>query len=352
MTATVKHKFVSPKGDSADPTIVQPSNWNDDHTVTLDPLAGTRNKVINGLFNIWQRKTDFPSATGVRYSADRWRLAGIGSQIGLVGSNSNGLYSDMGVGGELPIFSFTSVAGNNNNAFVDQAIEGVHTLSGKQATLTFSARRWSGTATKIGWQVFQYFGNGGSPSPIVVVASGVETFTSTMKQVKNTFFVPSVEGKSFGTNGDNALYIRFYFDAGSTAQSFGTPAVGRQSGSMAFTKVSLVEGDATGEDDPFPKRHIQLEYILCCRYYQRARFSVRLRTSTIANDYIAAHLNFPEMRAPPALSVIYTGVMGNIQVGPSLWVAETNGVTIDMIATSANTDTYVLNRNYGLDAEY
>lgn len=36
MAHSVTHQFVSPKADSGDSTIVQPSNWNDTHTVTID----------------------------------------------------------------------------------------------------------------------------------------------------------------------------------------------------------------------------------------------------------------------------------------------------------------------------
>lgn len=36
MTLSLKHKFVSPKVDSSDPTLVQPSHWNDEHELTLD----------------------------------------------------------------------------------------------------------------------------------------------------------------------------------------------------------------------------------------------------------------------------------------------------------------------------
>ena len=35
MTISNKHKFVSGKSDSADSSLVQPSNWNDDHEITL-----------------------------------------------------------------------------------------------------------------------------------------------------------------------------------------------------------------------------------------------------------------------------------------------------------------------------
>jgi len=36
MTVSLKHTFTSPKDDSADPTVVQPSNWNEEHALTLD----------------------------------------------------------------------------------------------------------------------------------------------------------------------------------------------------------------------------------------------------------------------------------------------------------------------------
>lgn len=34
MTLSVKHAFTSAKGDSGDPTLIQPSNWNAEHTIT------------------------------------------------------------------------------------------------------------------------------------------------------------------------------------------------------------------------------------------------------------------------------------------------------------------------------
>ena len=35
MTISVKHAFTSPKADGTDSTLVQPSNWNAEHTITL-----------------------------------------------------------------------------------------------------------------------------------------------------------------------------------------------------------------------------------------------------------------------------------------------------------------------------
>ena len=54
MAITVKHKFVSAIPDAGDPTIVQPSNWNDDHQLTgTVPVAngGTGASTANDGFN-------------------------------------------------------------------------------------------------------------------------------------------------------------------------------------------------------------------------------------------------------------------------------------------------------------
>lgn len=42
MAIEIRHKFVSPKQDGDDNTLVQPSNWNDDHNITLsqDKIIG------------------------------------------------------------------------------------------------------------------------------------------------------------------------------------------------------------------------------------------------------------------------------------------------------------------------
>jgi len=62
MAITVKHKFVSAVPDAGDPTIVQPSNWNDDHELTgTIPVinGGTGQATANAAFNALA-----PSQTG------------------------------------------------------------------------------------------------------------------------------------------------------------------------------------------------------------------------------------------------------------------------------------------------
>src|SRR5690606_34382011 len=40
---------------------------------------------------------------------------------------------------------------------------------------------------------------------------------------------------------------------------------------LYITKVSVVEGDARSEDDPYSPRHVQQELAMCQRYYQQIR---------------------------------------------------------------------------------
>lgn len=39
MTIKIRHKFVSQKADSTDGSLIKPSNWNDDHTISLEPMT-------------------------------------------------------------------------------------------------------------------------------------------------------------------------------------------------------------------------------------------------------------------------------------------------------------------------
>jgi len=66
MTISVKHKFTNPKPDSTDPTIVRPSNWNDEHNITMaasrlfgryDTTAGAAQEVRLGDGLKWDTDT-------------------------------------------------------------------------------------------------------------------------------------------------------------------------------------------------------------------------------------------------------------------------------------------------------
>jgi hypothetical protein len=127
------------------------------------PLAGFRNRIINGNFDFWQRGTSF---TGNEYGADRW----VNSRAGTTHTATRQAFTlgQTDVPGEPTYFCRTivaSVAGAGNNSILLQKIEDVRTFAGQQVTISFWAKV---DATKnIAVDIRQYFGTGGSPSALV-----------------------------------------------------------------------------------------------------------------------------------------------------------------------------------------
>jgi hypothetical protein len=224
-----------------------------------------RNKVINGDFLFWQYGT---SQTTAGYgSDDRWYNQN-------VGTTKNHLLVAHPVGQTLvpgnPVnFSrtiVTSVAGAGNNCYKFQRIEDVRTLSGRLATVTFWAK--ADAAKNIAVAFAQVFGTGGSPSATVQVSAPTTcALTTAWQKFSFTVQVPSIAGMTLGINNDHYLQSSFWFDAGSNFNAL-TNSLGQQSGTFDIAHVSLVDGDATQEIDPFTPRHAQQELALCQRYYE------------------------------------------------------------------------------------
>jgi hypothetical protein len=234
--------------------------------IGADLLGGFRNKVINGDFDIWQRAT---SQTSSGYgSDDRWQNNNTGSTK--TASRQTFTAGQTDVPGNPTYFSrtvVTSVAGAGNFACKIQPIENVRTVSGKKATVTFYAK--ADASKNIGINIRQYFGTGGSPSASVDTGCGLKALTTSWQKFSFVVDVPNISGKTLGTNNDHSLQLEVWFDAGSTFASR-AQSVGQQSGTFDIAHVSIVEGDATAEDDPFSPRHIQQEEALCQRYLEKS----------------------------------------------------------------------------------
>jgi hypothetical protein len=231
-------------------------------------LAGFRNKIINGDFDIWQRATS--QTVGGYGSADRWRVSGsIGAATILQQTFTNG---QTDVPGNPKHFLRWSQTGNPGGAVsLVQRIEDVRTLAGKLVTLTFWAKVASGTQT-IKPQLFQIFGTGGS-SGVAIDGSDVVLNTAWQK-VSQTFTLPSISGKVIGGSNDDYLSVGFALPGGT-------------GWSVDIARVSLVEGDATAEDDAFTPRHLQQELALCQRYYESGEWyaAVGVNNSSIVGSY-------------------------------------------------------------------
>jgi len=250
-------------------------------------LAGFRNKLINPGFSIWQRGQSFTVAAGeTKYVADRWLIANGTNQSLAITIAPYGLAINDANNAMAITFDTAPTTGQVSIA---QRIESVLTLAGRLASHR-CRMGGPGVATgNVDFAVTQAFGTGGSAN---VETAG--TLTLANAEAKGTVLVPPTSGKVLGSAGD-FLQARWRI----------TP---RATGVYTFGKASLVEGDATAEDDPFSPRHIQQELALCKRYCQVLRsnvsFTVFVTGWAISSNSGRVLITLPvEMRASPTAQV-------------------------------------------------
>jgi len=112
-------------------------------------------------------------------------------------------------------------------------------------------------------ELVQEFGTGGSPSAEVNAIGTIKvSIGTTFQKVTITTTVPSISGKTLGTNNDHSLTLVIWFDAGSTFNSR-TDTLGQQSGTFEIAQVQVERGPIA---TPFERRPIGQELALCQRY--------------------------------------------------------------------------------------
>ena len=254
------------------------------------PLAGFRNRIINGNFDFWQRGTSF---TASEYGADRWGHARVGSTH--TATRQAFTLGQTAVPGEPTYFCRTvvsSVAGAGNYAVLVQRIEDVRTFAGQQVTVSFWAKVDS--TKNIAVELVQEFGTGGSPSAQVrAIGTTKVSIGTSWQKVTVTATVPSISGKTLGTNGDSYLALNFWFDAGSDWNT-STDSLGQQSGTFDIAQVQVEPGPVA---TPFEQRPIGTELALCKRYAQWVPFSQQFFAA--GNVTHETTLSWPEMRTIP-----------------------------------------------------
>jgi hypothetical protein len=171
--------------------------WNSSSWVGLVPQS--ENAIINGSFEIWQRGTG-GFGLGALYNADRWLF--------YTGTSTNKSVSrQTATPGELNVPTFgdatfywryaeTLATPSDVNALI-QRIESVRTFSDQTVTLSFYARSTSASST-IRSQLTQVFGSGGSSD--VAINGITQTLTTSWARYSQTFSVPSISGKTIGSN--------------------------------------------------------------------------------------------------------------------------------------------------------
>ena len=267
--------------------------------VAQSGYSGFKNYIINGGFDVWQRGTS--QTTGGYGSDDRWANADNGSTKTHSLVNATDAERALFNSSKFSRTVVTSVAGASNFVLKQQAIEDVTKLAGKTVTISFWAKADSDKSIEP--RLLQDFGTGGSPS-VFVVAVGIQliALTSIWQKKTITVVIPSIIGKTLGTDGaqTTATWLRFTFDAGSSVDG---SIVGQQSGTFDIAEVQLEEGSVA---TPFEQRPYGLELSLCQRYYESTptitMYGVGDGTNTVFNYQFKV-----VKRVTPSLSNTYVG---------------------------------------------
>ncbi len=296
-------------------------------TTADSALAKTgRNRIINGSFDIWQNGTTF---TGNEYGADQWLHACIGTTHTV--TRQQFTLGQTAVPGEPEYFCRTvvnSVGGASNYSVLFQPLEGVRTFAGQQVAVSFKAK--ANATRSIAIELLQKFGTGGSPSTDVtgIGASKVSIGTS-WQEVTATITVPSISGKTLGTDNNDSLQLIIWFDAGSNFNSR-TSTLGQQSGTFDIAQVQIVPGPIATS---FDRRPIGVELALCQRYYW-TRDTVEYVSYQATGNGFRQHIGFPvAMRAVPNISFTNTSYLNANSVAAGS--VTPNGFNYGAICTTA-----------------
>jgi len=287
----------------------------------ISPVQSFRNKIINGNFDFWQRGTS--TSTG-GYLSDRWRTNVTGSTF--TSSRQAFTLGQTDVPNEPSYFHrvvVTSVAGASNYCILYQPIESLRTFAGQTATLSFWAK--ADASKNMAVDFAQYFGSGGSPSSSVT-GIGVTTcaLTTSWQKFTITVSVPSISGKTLGTDNNDWFGPNFWFDAGSDYNSR-TNSLGQQSGTFDIAQVQLEVGSIA---TPFEVRPLGTELALCQRYYQTGYMRVR---GTLTSGSIECSSQLPvTMRAQPTM----TGTGINSLAEGTIYIRSTSAASGNVLFTA------------------
>ena len=216
--------------------------------MTITPISGFRNAIINGGFDVWQRGTSATAVNNSYTSADRWVNTFDGSSSATTISRQSFTLGNTISGYEPEYFlryAQTSAGSGGSFRTICQRIEGVRTFAGQTITLSFWAK--ADSSRTVDTRIRQNFGSGGSAN-VDTLGSSINLTTS-WSRYSTTVTLPSISGKTIGTG--NMLEV-FLFLPLNTTQTIDIWGVQVERGSIAT---------------PFEQRPIGTELSLCQRYF-------------------------------------------------------------------------------------
>jgi hypothetical protein len=273
-------------------------------------LSGRRNVLLNGDKIIWQEGISFTVSN--KFTCDMWKANVEGAATNTVTRQSFAL-GQTDVPFNPKYYSRSTVVGGASASDLSnysQPIEGVDTLAGETATLSFWAKADANKTLAVDF--LQDFGTGGSPS--ASVSSNPTTFnlTNAWQRFQVTVTLPSISGKVLGTNNNDTLRTVFWHSAGSDFDAR-TNSLGLQSGTFDLWGIQLERGSIATDFET----HREGEELARCQYYFCTSYpkgvypgdtSVNNQPEMIVQSDSTARLvgyvGFPvAMRAKPTLNI-------------------------------------------------
>lgn len=259
------------------------------------------NRIINGDFGIWQRGTSH--STSGYGSADRWINSVAG---GTVTMSLLGFVPGDTLGGNLSRFFLRqAVSGQSaasDAANIQQRIESVRSYAGQTITLLGWARRVAG-AGNIVVEAIQNFGSGGSPSTTVDgIGVSQVTLSGVWAPFAVTMTIPSISGKTLGTNENDLLQLNFWTSAGSNFNAR-TGSLGIQTITVDLWGIHIRRGVVPASaSELYRPRLPGVELALCQRYYQIHRLGQQFHSSVTGSVLNISRSFINSMRATPSYS--------------------------------------------------
>jgi hypothetical protein len=261
------------------------------------PLAGARNRIINGDMRIAQRgSASFSSVTGLFGGCDRWRLelTGFGSASGTVQQAGSLAQTGSSKSSGFVNEAFLTTTGSGTIQFTQRIeAQNCNDLNGKSITVTFSLLQDTGSAVTPYVQIIKPAALDNWSTPTVVFSQALASLPSGTL-TKYTYSVTL--GSSDASNG---LAVALGFTIGAVTNKY-----------FQITDVQLEPGTVA---TPFERRSYGQELALCQRYYEEVdgqfKFDGNLGGATIS----VGHTWFCQVskRSTPTVSVL-TESGGNV----------------------------------------
>jgi hypothetical protein len=274
-------------------------------------VAG-KNKLINGDFLINQRNFT-SSTTSATFVADRWQQSNVGGTYTVSREAFTlGAAPVAGYEGKTFIQAITaSQSAAGDLAYIGQNIEDVRTFAGQTVTLSFWAKANTGTP-KVAVSLGQIYGTGGSPSASATGYVGQVTLSTSWARYSLTYSMPSISGKTIGTNNNDYVQLALWTSAGSNYNGL-TGSLGIQNFTASLWGVQLEAGSVA---TPFTTATgtPQGELAACHRYYYQIGPGSAYASFGIGGFHTASNSLMFIINTPVVMRVVPTfTTLGNFQ---------------------------------------